>query len=182
VQEPINSSEGSDNGNKADSRIQLAPIASDKGKSKISQPIDIPAPINKTGQVQRKEVTQSIDQDRIGIDSMLPVPTPLDNIVNIIHNAAEEAVGGMDGRVQEIHTNLQEGVPKGRGELTHVMHEEVADHSSDYRAPTTPISSHKNIGQQGDIDTSQQQTKSNNKLGGKLSNKRRDAIIIKTEC
>ncbi|KAH0742162.1 hypothetical protein KY290_035205 [Solanum tuberosum] len=41
------------------------------------------------------------------IDSMLPSPNPIDNVGNII---AEVAVGGLDGREQETHTELQEGV------------------------------------------------------------------------
>lgn len=49
-----------------------------------------------------------------GIDSMLPSPEPLDNVVNV-ENVVEEAVGGMDGRIQETPTNVHEGVPKGRG-------------------------------------------------------------------
>ncbi|XP_015158486.1 uncharacterized protein [Solanum tuberosum] len=59
----------------------------------------------------------------IGIDLMLPSPAPLDNIVNIVENVVEEAVGGMARRIQETPTKLQEGVTKGKGELPHVEDE-----------------------------------------------------------
>ncbi|KAG5606132.1 hypothetical protein H5410_027624 [Solanum commersonii] len=140
-------------GNKADRKVQLEPTTSGKGKNNIPQSIKFPVPRNKIGHVQRKKATKFTSQAVKGIDSMLPAPEPLDNVVNVVENVIEEAVGGTDGRVQEIPTNLHEGVPKGRGELTHVMHEDVVDHSSDYRAPATPISSHKNIGQKRDINT-----------------------------
>ncbi|KAH0672767.1 hypothetical protein KY284_023854 [Solanum tuberosum] len=96
------------------------------------------------------------------IDSLLPSPEPLDN-------AIEEAVGGMAGMIQETPTNVQEGVPKGRGELPHVVHEDVVDLSSNYRGFNTPISTHKTTGQQGDIDTGQQKGKFNNKSGDMLN-------------
>ncbi|XP_015161207.1 uncharacterized protein [Solanum tuberosum] len=105
---------------------------------------------------------------------MLPSPEALDNVVT--ENVVEEAVGGMAGRIQETATNVQEGVPKGRGELPHVVHEVVVDLSSDYRGLNTPISIHKTTGQQGDIDTGQQKDKFNNKSEGRLSKKRRDTI------
>uniref|UniRef100_M1DDE1 TPR Domain containing protein n=1 Tax=Solanum tuberosum TaxID=4113 RepID=M1DDE1_SOLTU len=95
---------------------------------------------------------------------------------DIQENVVEEAVGGMAGRIQETATNVQEGVPKGRGELPHVVHEVVVDLSSDYRGLNTPISIHKTTGQQGDIDTGQQKDKFNNKSEGRLSKKRRDTI------
>uniref|UniRef100_M1DCV2 Uncharacterized protein n=1 Tax=Solanum tuberosum TaxID=4113 RepID=M1DCV2_SOLTU len=49
-----------------------------------------------------------------GIDSILPSPEPLDNVVNV-ENVVEEAVGGMAGRIHETPTNVQEGVPKREG-------------------------------------------------------------------
>uniref|UniRef100_M0ZKJ1 Uncharacterized protein n=1 Tax=Solanum tuberosum TaxID=4113 RepID=M0ZKJ1_SOLTU len=84
--------------------------------------------------------TNTRDKSR-GIDSILPYPEPLDNVV-------EEAVGGMAGMIQETPTNVQERVPKERGELPHVVHEDVVDISSDYRGLNTPISTHKITGQQ----------------------------------
>ncbi|KAG5585277.1 hypothetical protein H5410_045711 [Solanum commersonii] len=77
---------------------------------------------------------------------------------------------------EETPINLQEGVTKGRGELPHVVHEDVAEFSSDYRDPNTPILRCKTTGQQGGLDTGQQEDKFNNKSGGRLSKKRRDAI------
>ncbi|KAH0725167.1 hypothetical protein KY284_001032 [Solanum tuberosum] len=86
-----------------------------------------------SGNIQNREVTEET-----GIDSVLPSPAPLNNDVVIV---VEEAVRGMEGRVQEIHTNMQEGVSKGGKELTHVLHEVVDnDHRNDSRAPTTPNS------------------------------------------
>ncbi|KAG5595510.1 hypothetical protein H5410_036742 [Solanum commersonii] len=60
------------------------------------------------------------------------------------------------------------GCPKGGGELTHVLHEEVDnDHRNDSRAPATPISNQTKSGQQ---------QKSNNKSKGMLSKKKREVI------
>ncbi|KAG5606116.1 hypothetical protein H5410_027608, partial [Solanum commersonii] len=91
------------------------------------------------------------------IESMLPSPELLDNVVDV-KNVGEEAVGE---------------VPKGSGELPHVVNEDVVDLSSDYRSLNTPISTQKTTGQQGDIDTGQHKDKFNNKSGGRLSKKKR---------
>ncbi|KAH0652739.1 hypothetical protein KY289_030417 [Solanum tuberosum] len=85
-----------------------------------------------------KSSTQEVStgQAVTGIDLMLLTPNPITN-VDII---AEVAVGGLDGKGQETPNNLQEGVSKGRGELTHARHEDVdSDPSGDSRAPATPI-------------------------------------------
>ncbi|KAH0669583.1 hypothetical protein KY285_023742 [Solanum tuberosum] len=61
----------------------------------------------------------------------------------------QEVVGGMKGRVQEIHTNLQDGVSKWGRELTHVLHEVMDnDHRNDSRAPATPKSNQDKADQQ----------------------------------
>ncbi|KAH0775105.1 hypothetical protein KY290_012242 [Solanum tuberosum] len=98
------------------------PVPEDKSSAQIPQIIT------------RQEV--SIGQAVTGIDLMLPTPNPITNIDIIV----EVAVGGLDGKGQETPTNLQEGVSKGRGELTHARNEDVdSDPSRDYRAPATPI-------------------------------------------
>ncbi|KAH0730257.1 hypothetical protein KY289_001445 [Solanum tuberosum] len=110
------------------------------------------------------------------IDSMLPSPNPIDNVDNII---AEVAVGGLDGREQETHTELQEGMSKrgGGGELTPFRHEEVEfDQSGDSRAPATPFNNQQKITNAQVTDTRQQQGKFNNKSGDRLSKKKREAI------
>ncbi|KAH0642247.1 hypothetical protein KY290_033845 [Solanum tuberosum] len=124
--------------------------------------------------IQNREVTKDT-----GIDTVLPSPTPLNNDVCIV---AEEAVGGMEGRAHEIHTNLQDGVSKRGRELTHVLYEVVDnDHRNDSRAPATPNSNQHMAGQQevqkeNDMITDTGQQKSNNKSRGKLSKKKRAAI------
>ncbi|KAG5613699.1 hypothetical protein H5410_013523 [Solanum commersonii] len=90
-------------------------------------------------QKEQAAVTRNVKNS--GIDSLIPSPNPLDNIDG---HDADEAVGGMEGRVQEKHTNLQEGVSKGGRELAHATHEVVADdHRTVSRAPATPISNQK---------------------------------------
>lgn len=128
----------------------------------------------KSGNTQNREETADA-----GIDFVLPSPTPLNSVVV---NVVEEAVGGMEGRVQEIHTNLQDGVPKGGRDLTHVLHEVVDnDHRNDSRAPATPNSIQSKSGQyaaqkEKDLITDTGQQKSNNKSRGKLSKKKRESI------
>ncbi|KAH0655401.1 hypothetical protein KY285_030283 [Solanum tuberosum] len=69
--------------------------------------------------------------------------TGQDNINRLVQedkSSTQVAVGGLDGKGQETPNNLQEGVSKGRGELTHARHEDVdSDPSGDSRAPATPI-------------------------------------------
>ncbi|KAK4733756.1 hypothetical protein R3W88_008017 [Solanum pinnatisectum] len=87
--------------------------------------------------LQKEQATATKTNKITGIDFTIPSPNSLDNIVI---NFDEEAVGGMDGRAQEIHTNLQEGVSIGGRELTHVLYEVVdRDHRSDLSAPATPL-------------------------------------------
>ncbi|WMV13666.1 hypothetical protein MTR67_007051 [Solanum verrucosum] len=95
--------------------------------------------ITQQGLEEYNENPANVGQAATGIDSMLTFPNPIDNVVI---TDVVVAVGGLDRKEQETHTNLQEGVSKGGGggELTHVRHEEVdIDHSRDSRAPTTPI-------------------------------------------
>uniref|UniRef100_M1E172 Retrotransposon protein, unclassified n=1 Tax=Solanum tuberosum TaxID=4113 RepID=M1E172_SOLTU len=92
-----------------------------------------------------------------GIDSMLPVPKPLETVIVV-----EEAVGG--------------GSMRG-GELTHARHEEVDfDHSGDSKAPDIPITTHQKTGTQPVTDTGQQHGRFNNKSGDRLSKKKREAL------
>ncbi|KAK4729624.1 hypothetical protein R3W88_022612 [Solanum pinnatisectum] len=131
--------------------------------------------------LQNEQGTVTKSNIMAGIDSTIPAPKPLDILVI---SAEEESAGGMDGRVQEIHTNLQDGESKRGRELTHVLHEVVdRDHSSDSKAPATPTSTQEIIGQQvlqeenvQDDATGKQTTRLNNKSGGRLSKKKRDAI------
>ncbi|KAH0639205.1 hypothetical protein KY285_035791 [Solanum tuberosum] len=135
------------------------PVQEDKSSAQVTQ-------INK-----RQEV--STGQAVTGIDSMLPTPNPITNI-DII---AEVAVGGLDGKGQETPTNLQEGVSKGRGELTHARHEDVdSDPSGDYRAPATPINNQQQTVTQQVTDTGQQQGRFNNKSSDISSKTKREAI------
>uniref|UniRef100_A0A0V0I9U1 Putative ovule protein n=1 Tax=Solanum chacoense TaxID=4108 RepID=A0A0V0I9U1_SOLCH len=115
----------------------------------------------------------SIRKAGTGIASILPPPNPIDN-VNII---AEVAVGGLDGRENETHTDLQEGVSTGGRELTHARHEEVEfDHSKDSRAPATPIDNQQKTATTQVTDTGQKQDRFNNKAGDRLSKKKRETI------
>ncbi|KAG5580305.1 hypothetical protein H5410_050932 [Solanum commersonii] len=94
-----------------------------------NRPVTSPNQTNQVPQNGNKEYSKST-----GIDSMLPIPTPPNN-VSIECN--DEVEGGMDGGSQEKHSNMQEGVSKG-GNLTHVLHEGVhTDHSPDLRASAT---------------------------------------------
>uniref|UniRef100_M1DQL7 Bifunctional endo-1,4-beta-xylanase xylA n=1 Tax=Solanum tuberosum TaxID=4113 RepID=M1DQL7_SOLTU len=98
--------------------------------------------------------------------------------------AATTKNNNTSGRVQETHTNLQEGVSKGGRELTHVLHEiETYDHMTDSKAPATPISNQKEAAQHAiqerkemNTETEQQKERPNNKSGGRLSKKKRDAM------
>ncbi|WMV32844.1 hypothetical protein MTR67_026229 [Solanum verrucosum] len=146
---------------KVDNRAQLAPPAVGKRKTNIPQAEEITVPIKQPDTVQRKEMTKSTSQVVSGIDSMLPSPEPLVIAGIIVENVVEEAVEGLDGKVQETPTNLQEEVANGREDLSHVMHDDETDHSSDYRAPATPISSHKTTGQQS-VDDSGEEEEDNN--------------------
>ncbi|KAH0705908.1 hypothetical protein KY285_010432 [Solanum tuberosum] len=135
---------------------------------------------NKTT-TQKVQAATTKNNNTSGIDSLIPPPNTLDTIDS---NVAEEAVGGMEGRVQETHTNLQEGVSKGGRELIHVLHEvETYDHRTDSRAPATPISNQKEAAQHAiqerkemNTETKQQKDRPNNKSGGRLSKKKRDAM------
>ncbi|KAH0760300.1 hypothetical protein KY290_016373 [Solanum tuberosum] len=71
-----------------------------------------PSLINVQNNTTRKQVVTTEIQETPGIDSLIPPPNP-HHPTDI--NVAEEAAGGMEGRVQETHTNLQEGVSKGGG-------------------------------------------------------------------
>ncbi|KAG5570446.1 hypothetical protein H5410_060212 [Solanum commersonii] len=76
-------------------------------------------------------------QSTSGIDSKLPSPKSLINVDKVV--VGKEADGGMEGRVKEKTTNLQDGKSKGGRELTYVLHEvSDSDHRCDYRAPATP--------------------------------------------
>ncbi|WMV30207.1 hypothetical protein MTR67_023592 [Solanum verrucosum] len=135
------------------------PVQEDKSSAQIPQ-------INKRQEVSTGQVVT-------GIDLMLPTPNPITNI-DIID---EVAVGGLDWKGQETPTNLQEGVSKGRGELTHARHEDVdSDLSGDYRAPATPINNKQQTVTQQVTDTGQQHGRFNNKFGDRLSKKKREAI------
>ncbi|KAH0650164.1 hypothetical protein KY284_030076 [Solanum tuberosum] len=131
--------------------------------------------------MQKDQATATKNNKTTGIDSILPSHKPLDIIVI---DVAEEVVGGMEGRVQEIHTNLQDGVSKRGRELTHVLHEVMdKDHRIDSRAPATPISNQTKVGQhesqkENDMttETGQQKDRPNNKSGERLSKKKRDVI------
>ncbi|KAH0633206.1 hypothetical protein KY284_035992 [Solanum tuberosum] len=91
-------------------------------------------------------------------------------------NSAHTGQDNINRPVQEDKRSAQEGVSKGRGELTHAKHEEVdSDPSGDYRAPATPINNQQQIGTQQVTDTGQQQGRFNNKSGDRLNKKKREA-------
>ncbi|KAG5606082.1 hypothetical protein H5410_027574 [Solanum commersonii] len=145
-----------------------------------------PSIINLHNNTTRKQVVTTEIQNTPGIDSLIPTPNPHHTIdINVV----DEAAGGMEGRVKETHTNLQEGVSKGGRELTHVLHEvETLDHRIDSRAPATPISTQRKADQQATqerkemtTETEQQRDRTNNKAGGRLSKKKRDAMKRRQE-
>ncbi|KAG5568561.1 hypothetical protein H5410_064422 [Solanum commersonii] len=84
-----------------------------------NRPVTGPNQTNQVPQNGNKEYSKST-----GIDSMLPIPTPPNN-VSIECN--DEVEGGMDGGSREKHSNMRKGYPKGN--LTHVLHEGTHDHS-----------------------------------------------------
>uniref|UniRef100_M1DVR4 Endonuclease/exonuclease/phosphatase n=1 Tax=Solanum tuberosum TaxID=4113 RepID=M1DVR4_SOLTU len=140
-----------------------------------------PSIINFNNNTPRKQVVTTEINNTPGIDSLIPTPNP-QHTTDI--NAAEEADGGMEERIQETHTNLQEGVSKGGRELTHVLHEvETYDHRIDSRAPATPVSTQRKADQyttqekkKMTTEPEQQRDRTNNKSGGRLSKKKRDAM------
>ncbi|KAK4724024.1 hypothetical protein R3W88_026803 [Solanum pinnatisectum] len=101
----------------------------------------------------------------------------------------EPAHAGISSTIHthNIYTNLEMQEPQDRNrsrELTHVLHEVVdRDLKSDFRAPASPLSNQDKAGQQEtqeendkSIATGKQNNKANNKSGGRLSKKKRDAI------
>ncbi|KAH0639346.1 hypothetical protein KY285_035932 [Solanum tuberosum] len=170
-------------GIKGDSRPQTAAAqgqvqdeyyrkSANTGQDNINRPIhEDKSSAQVTHIIKRQEV--STGQAVTGIELMLPTPNPVTN-VDII---AEVAVGGLDGKGQETPNNLQEGVSKGRGELTHARHEDMdSDPSGDNRTPATPINNQQQTVTQQVTDTGQQQGRFNNKSGDRLSKKKREAI------
>ncbi|KAH0661507.1 hypothetical protein KY284_026438 [Solanum tuberosum] len=143
-------------GNKGDSRPQTTAAqrqvqnefyrnSAHNGQDNINMPVQEDKRSAQVGQITNRQEL-STGQDGTSIDLMLPSPNPITNVDNII---VEVAVGGLDGKGQETHTNLHEGVSKGRRELTHARHEEVdSDPSGDYRAPATPINNQQQTGTQ----------------------------------
>ncbi|KAK4733758.1 hypothetical protein R3W88_008019 [Solanum pinnatisectum] len=177
-QEMSNAEEG--NSNRTAGQESLPIQGSNKGPSTIN-------PQN-TIIMQSEQVTVTKDNTNSGIDSMLPFPKPLDIIASTVD---EEAVGGMDGRVQEVHTNLQDGASKGGRELTHVLHEVVdRDHRRDSRAPATPTSNQETTGQQelqegNDGDTIQgnrEEEKGQTEIGKFTNTLRNNSPNSQNEC
>ncbi|KAH0665196.1 hypothetical protein KY290_027475 [Solanum tuberosum] len=171
-------------GNKGDSRPQTTAAqrqvqnefyrnSAHNGQDNINMPVQEDKRSAQVAQITNRHEL-STGQDGTSIDLMLSSPNPITNVDNII---VEVAVGGLDGKGQETHTNLHEGVSKGRRELTHARHEEVdSDPSGDYRAPATPINNQQQTGTQQVTDTGQQQGRFNNKSCDRLSKKKREAI------
>ncbi|KAH0712207.1 hypothetical protein KY289_008166 [Solanum tuberosum] len=186
VQESSHSLEVLDNykGTKGDSRPHTA-ATNQKGQDEYNRKIaNAGKDTTKKLQVdiiskQVKEISKGKEvytgQAGTGIYSMLPSPNPIDNVDNII---AEVAVGGLDGKEHETHTELQEWVSKRTGgELTPLRHEEVEfDHSGDSRAPATPFNNQQKITNAQVTDTGQQQGIFNNESGDRLSKKKREVI------
>ncbi|KAG5580340.1 hypothetical protein H5410_050967 [Solanum commersonii] len=117
-------------------------------------------PYNKTTR-QKEQAAVTKNNKTSGIDSLIPSPKPLDTIDSI---AADEAVGGMEGRVA------------------------ADDYRIDSRAPATPISNQKKAeqhviqeGKEMATETEQQKDRPNNKSGGRLSKKKRDAMKKRQE-
>ncbi|KAH0712245.1 hypothetical protein KY289_008204 [Solanum tuberosum] len=123
-----------------------------------------------TGHNQTNQVTQNGNKEfskSTGIDSMLPIPTPPNN-VSIDCN--DEVEGGLDGGCQEKHSNLQEGVSKG-GNLTHVLHEGVhTDHSPDLRASATTTEQQHNTQQHQKLQQQTANAEDTNEHQGKGEN------------
>ncbi|KAH0672723.1 hypothetical protein KY284_023810 [Solanum tuberosum] len=150
---------------------QIRITATNMGKDNSNKQVQVDnIPISSTRNNKRKEVFKG--PAVTGIDSMLPSPQPLDNVVNII---TVEAVGGLDGKGQETLINLQEGVAKGGvGELANVEME--VEHNRDCRAPDTPTTDQHKSGTPQFIDIGQSQSRFNKKSGDRLSKKKREAI------
>lgn len=86
--------------------------------------------------VGNREAQNKKSKDKSGIDSMLPKPQDLPN--NSFYVLADyKVVGGKVDRNKELHTNLQEGVTRGRDQ-SHVLHGNLmADPRLDCTAPAT---------------------------------------------
>lgn len=123
---------------------------------------------SKSQGIQRDEI--EIDKDKRshqqiiahipGIDSMLPILTPLNTDINPVGVAD----GGMKGG-KEISTHRQQGVTTGRGDLTEYRNLDEFD--SDINQSLIPINP----------DTGQQTDRFNNKSGSRMSKKKE--IILK---